>query len=167
MTKAAPKAPRRIIITGSRGKTKKKPTLVGGIREGADAVCLFLLEHQVADGIAVDDESGHAVLIVPLKNNHRESARPGSEMVLLIRGELNFALLRENDDEPLAAHLEAKEEIELFVEIGAGIFFQLLRVRFHQQDLRGDLLGSALIPDELLDFAPLVLLKNDPGLGEI
>jgi len=41
-------------------------------RQGDPRYFLILLENQITDRIAVEDEPGHQVLPVPLKNDHRE-----------------------------------------------------------------------------------------------
>ena len=84
---------------------------------------------------------------VSLKDDHRESLSPGREFIFFIRNEPDLGLAGRENDEPRAAHLDTEAQVQLFVEVGAGEFLELLRARLDQRDFRGDLLGRALFPD--------------------
>jgi hypothetical protein len=50
----------------------RRESLAHNFRDRGDGD-LNLLENQIADRIAVEDESGHPALPVPLKNHYRDS----------------------------------------------------------------------------------------------
>src|SRR5512136_3312771 len=69
-----------------------------GVRSDRGASSTFL-EDQIANRVAVDDEPRHAVLRVPLKDDHRDGRRAAGEMVLFVGRQADVRLTGEKKHE--------------------------------------------------------------------
>src|SRR5512135_3761103 len=98
----------------------------GGCQQAPADARSDLPEDEVLDGIAVDDESGHAVLRVPLKDGHRKNRRTGGKMVFFIRRQAYLGQTRRDDDEPVSAQFDAETDVQLLVGVRPGEFGEFL-----------------------------------------